>query len=176
MSGLNLWRGESNINPLISNWDSFNNEFERMFREMDNMLTPWRSRLQDLGTGSLSSLAFDVDEEEDSYIVSVDLPGVRKDDVNIEVQGNQLVITGERKRAREGKEGSIRRMEKRYGKFQRVLTLPEGTDADRIEAHFENGVLQLAIPKSERVKPKKITIGEGGFLKKLIDKESKKVS
>lgn len=99
----------------------------------------------------------DVEERDNEYVVCVDLPGVKKEDVNIEVAENQLSISAER-RSREGREGRGSRF---YGSFQRVFTLPPGTDSSQITAEFENGELVLHIPRSEESRARRIEIGEG---------------
>lgn len=101
--------------------------------------------------------AADLDENDKAYFVSVDLPGVKKEDIKVEVHDGKLSVSGERKSERSDK-GYV---ERKYGKFERIVTLPEEVDVEGIEAHFENGVLQLAIPKKELVKPKKVEIGIG---------------
>ena len=122
--------------------------------------------------------AVDVDETPTHYIVSCDLPGMHKADINIEVRDSQLVVSGERKEEREeGEKRSHYRAERYYGNFLRVFPLPSGVDSNLIEANYENGVLQIALPKVESAtKPRQIKIDEekGGFFKRLLKKEPKK--
>lgn len=97
--------------------------------------------------------------------MSFDLPGVKKDDIKIELVDNQLVVTGERKTERdENKEGRVRR-ERYYGSFQRVFTLPLAGDASKIEAGFQDGVLRVVIPKTAASKHQTIKISEGNLKK-----------
>jgi HSP20 family protein len=107
----------------------------------------------------------DVHETEDEYLVKVDLPGVKAEDVNVEVDDNVLSISGSRVPA---DTGQAQLVERPYGSFARTLTLPQGIDTDTIEAGHQDGVLELRIPKPAEQKPKKITIGAGG--KKAIEK------
>jgi HSP20 family protein len=112
----------------------------------------------------------DVNETENHYMVSFDMPGVKKEDVKIELRSNQLRVSGERRHeARSGRS---------YGKFERTFTLPATINADKIEAHYEDGVLSIALPKAESAKPKNIEIQTGnvGFFNKLLSpkKESSK--
>lgn len=103
--------------------------------------------------------AIDVEESADEYLVCADLPGVKKEDISIECTGNQLTLTAERKY--ENTEGRKQgRQERYYGNFMRSFTLPTGAEVDKIEAAYEDGVLQIHIPKGEQVKAKKIQIGE----------------
>jgi HSP20 family protein len=103
--------------------------------------------------------AVDLLEREDSLVLKADLPGLTQDDVNIEVRDNVLTISGERRTDIEDKQNGYYRVERAFGGFSRSLTLPEGVDADRIAANFENGVLEVTIPKPEQRKPRRITIG-----------------
>jgi len=107
----------------------------------------------------------DVHETEEEYLIKVDLPGVKADDVNVEVNENGLSISGTRV-AEES--GQAQLVERPYGSFVRTLTLPQGVDSDSIEAGYQDGVLELRIPKPAEQKPKKITIGGAG--KKAIEK------
>jgi HSP20 family protein len=114
-------------------------------------------------------------------MVSFDMPGVKKDDINIEVQGNQLMVSGERFReTKRSDEDMALRHERTYGKFERVFMLPKSIESDKIEAQFENGVLNVAVPKTEVAKGKKIEIqsGDAGFFTKILGSKketSKKV-
>ena len=99
-------------------------------------------------------------EASDAYYIEVDLPGVSKDDINIDVDENTLTISGIRKVKEEHKDDSFYKVESVYGKFERSFSLPEDVDTDKIEAKHENGVLEIKIPKVEKVEkaPKKIEI------------------
>jgi HSP20 family protein len=100
----------------------------------------------------------DVHETEEEYLVKVDLPGVNADDVTVEVNDNVLSISGSRAA---DETGQAQLVERPYGSFVRTLTLPQGVDSDSIEAGYQDGVLELRIPKPAEQKPKKITIGGG---------------
>ncbi len=99
-------------------------------------------------------------EADDAYYIEVDLPGVSKDDINIDVDDNTLTISGVRKVKEEHKDDSFYKVESVYGKFERSFSLPEDVDTDKIEAKHNNGVLEIKIPKVEKVEkaPKKIEI------------------
>ena len=101
----------------------------------------------------------DVHETKEEYLVKVDLPGVKADDVSVEVNDNVLSISGSRAA---DETGQAQLVERPYGSFVRTLTLPQGVDSDSIEAGYQDGVLELRIPKPAERKPKKITIGGGG--------------
>jgi HSP20 family protein len=113
----------------------------------------------------------DVKEIKEHYLLSFDMPGVKKEDIKIEVQGNELVISGERQREMREQDGEATlRVERSYGKFERSFTLPATIAADKIEAHYENGVLNVALPKAEAAKGCTVQIqtGQGGLLSKLL--------
>lgn len=102
--------------------------------------------------------ALDVFEEGNRYHVHVDLPGMKRDDIAITLEGGTLTITGEKKRENETNEEDYYRAERSYGKFSRSLTLPASVDANKIEATYKDGVLEVLIPKTEEARPKQIKI------------------
>jgi len=102
--------------------------------------------------------ACEITEEEKRYAVSVDVPGMREEDITIEVKDNHLYVSGERKYENKSEKNNVLRTERKYGKFSRVFTLPQDVDAGGIEASFENGVLEMSIPKSEKAQARKISI------------------
>lgn len=105
--------------------------------------------------------AMDLVERDDHLVLKADLPGLSEEDVRIEVQDNVLTVSGDRKAEHEEKREGYYRMERAYGSFARSVTLPEGIEADRIDASFDKGVLEVRIPKPEERKPQRITIGAG---------------
>ncbi len=146
-------------------------DFDQMF---DSFLRPTYVTTQNFRPSC------DVNETKDHFLVSFDMPGVKKEDIKIEVQGNQLKISGERQREVKSEEGeSALHFERSFGRFERTFTLPATVAADKIEAHFENGVLNVALPKVEAEKGRTIQIqtGQGGLLSKLLGsrKESKEM-
>jgi len=134
--------------------------FEDFFeptRWFDDFLT--RDLMPFYGDNRLLAPTVDIDETADEYIVSADLPGVKKEDISIECAENQLTISAERKyESVEGRKSD--RQERYYGSYQRSFTLPSGVDADKVEASYDEGVLTLRIPKGEQAKARKIEIGE----------------
>ena len=102
--------------------------------------------------------AMDLVEHEDHFVLRADLPGMTEGDVNLEVRDSTLRISGERKAEHEQRERGWYRVERQFGKFSRALTLPEGINADAIEANFVHGVLEVRIPKPEERKPRRIEI------------------
>jgi HSP20 family protein len=105
--------------------------------------------------------AMDLIESGDHYVLRADLPGVSEQDINIELEAGVLRISGERRSDHSEQQGGYRRIERSHGSFARSLTLPDGIDADAVEAGFERGVLEVRIPKPEQVKPRKVSISVG---------------
>jgi HSP20 family protein len=113
--------------------------------------------------------AMDLVETGEEFVLRADLPGLSEGDVNIELEDNVLTISGQRKAEHEeGKEGYYR-VERASGSFSRSLTLPEGVDPEKVNAHFDRGVLEVRIPKPEQRKPRKVTISAGGEAAKTIE-------
>jgi len=108
--------------------------------------------------GRILSPAIDLSETDDEYRVKVDLPGISKDDMSISIVGNSIVIKGEKKQEKKEEKENYHYIERSYGSFKRVIDLPVDIDADKILAEFENGVLDIKVPKSEKVKPREIEV------------------
>jgi HSP20 family protein len=105
--------------------------------------------------------ALDISERKDAYLVTVELPGVEAEDMEITLEDGLLTIQGERHFAHDSSEQQFHRVERRYGAFRRSITLPAQVQAEQIEASFENGVLQIVVPKMEEAKPKRIQVRPG---------------
>jgi HSP20 family protein len=100
----------------------------------------------------------DMVETESGYEVAIDLPGVQPQDVQIEIKEGQLWISGERKEETEQKGKNVYRVERRFGKFRRVIPLGANVDVEKVEARCKDGVLAVRIPKAEAVKPRRIEV------------------
>ena len=105
--------------------------------------------------------AMDLVETDDHLVLRGDLPGMTEDDVDIEIKDNVLTVSGERKSEHDERGEGFHRVERAFGSFSRSLTLPQGIEPDRIEAKFENGVLEVQIPKPAEAKPTRVQIGKG---------------
>jgi HSP20 family protein len=164
---LDYWRGES-ASPM--------REIAGLQKGIDRLFEDFFAPLADSEAYAYVP-PVDVDETDTHYLLNFDLPGVPKDRIHIEVSDNQLRVSGERKEVRTEGRGKNRRSERYYGSFSRSFVLPSGVDSSKIEAGYENGVLHVAVPKTETAKAREITVGdikEGGTLKKLLGKESEK--
>jgi HSP20 family protein len=105
--------------------------------------------------------ALDISERKDAYLVTVELPGIKPEDLDITMEDGLLTIQGERQFTQESSEQQFHRVERRYGAFRRSITLPAQVQAEQIEASFEDGVLQIMVPKMEEAKPKRIQVRPG---------------
>jgi HSP20 family protein len=115
--------------------------------------------------------AMDLVETDDHFVLKADLPGIDESDVNIVFENNVLTVSGERRTEHEAKKDGYYRLERTTGSFSRSLTLPEGIDADDVNAKFDNGVLEVRIPKPAEAKPRRIQIGLAGAEPNTIDSE-----
>ncbi len=134
-------------------------DFRRDFDEMFNRIVRATPAL----TGTIEETFVPpieawTDTEAKKFYLRVAVPGIDPKDVKIEVQGNVLTISGERKHAEEKKEVTYHQREFTYGAFQRVLTLPEGVDVEKLTAEFNNGVLELTAPLAAAALPRRIEI------------------
>lgn len=112
-----------------------------------------------LGLGEEAvSLPLDVYQTENEIVVSAAVPGIKPEDIDISVTGDTLTIKGETVAEERVEEGNYIRQERRYGRFERSMTLPVEVQADKADAVFENGVLKLSLPKAEAVKPRQIKV------------------
>lgn len=102
--------------------------------------------------------AVNLEETEDAFKLSAELPGIDKKDISITLENNVLCIKGEKKSENEDKGKNYHRMERSYGKFQRAFELPGTVNREKIEADFKNGILNISVPKAEEAKPKQIEI------------------
>ncbi|MFW7377669.1 MAG: Hsp20/alpha crystallin family protein [Oligoflexus sp.] len=170
MTRLDLFREPRLSSRYMNPWSQFFKDFDNMFRDFDRRLDQGQDNVQSVVDWRPS---YDLKETDKEYVLSMDLPGMKRDQINIELQGDRLLISGERKDERKEEENAQYLVQKTYGRFQNVFSLPEGLNRDQIEADYEDGVLYLVIPKSEETEAKKIRIGEnkGGLLRRMIGKK-----
>jgi HSP20 family protein len=99
-----------------------------------------------------------IEEADDQFEVTAELPGLTKQDVKIEVKDHVLTFTGEKKTEKKQRDRNVHLYERAYGKFCRTFTLPDNVDVDNIGAEFKDGILHIGIPKTEEAKPKQIEV------------------
>jgi HSP20 family protein len=103
--------------------------------------------------------ALDVFQDKDQFTIVAELPGLKKEDIELSLQDGVLTISGERKQEKKNEEGY--RNERFFGRFQRSVTLPTGVDGNKVKATYEDGLLKVVLPKAEEAKPKKIDVSVG---------------
>jgi HSP20 family protein len=103
----------------------------------------------------------DVRETETDVVYAFDLPGIPQEQIEIEVHDDTLTVTAEREKVTEESGDRFYRFERRYGTFSRAVGLPQGVDESKIAASYDNGVLEVRVPKPEQAKPRKISLGNG---------------
>lgn len=104
------------------------------------------------------SPALDLDDAKDRFVVTVELPGLKKEDIQLSIHEGVLSVSGERKLERENKEGETFRSERYFGKFQRSVTLPAAIDPAKVAATYKDGILSIELAKVEAAKPQKIEV------------------
>jgi HSP20 family protein len=147
------WRPRRGLIP----WRPFR-ELDELQRRFEDIWPFWPSlRGFPFETGEWAP-AIDMYERDDKYVVKAELPGMKEEEVDVSVVGNRLTIKGEKKAETEVKEENYYRSERSYGSFFRSIDLPSDVDPDKIEANYEDGILEVEIPKTLAVKPKKVTV------------------
>jgi len=128
------------------------NEINRIFQDPFSMMTPSMSFFEGWEP------TIDVYEDKDKLTVKAELPGMKKEDIAVSLEGSTLTVSGERKQEQEHKEGETYRSERFFGRFQRSITLSQQVDPKKIQANYKDGVLTITLPKSEEAKRKQIEI------------------
>lgn len=121
-------------------------------RELDRVFDP-----ENMGTG-WRPLATDVVETSDDVRVTMEIPGIDPNEIDITIDNNVLRISGEKRAVQSEGEGAYRLTERRYGRFERAFVLPRDVRADAVDARYENGVLTVMLPKREEAKPRKVEV------------------
>jgi len=150
------------MNHLIRNPRSvianrWNDDINSLF---ENFLQPMRWAEEEASQGLVPRL--DVVERDNEFVVKAEMPGMKKDDIEVSLENGVLTITAETKSETEEKEGDrVIRQERRYGQYLRSLRLGKEIDEKKVKASYKDGILELVLPKAEEVKPKKIAVNVG---------------
>src|SRR5258708_32418634 len=147
---------------FVTRWDPVR-EFVSLQDRVNRLL-----RESQAGVGGEESLAtssfappVDVYEDEHNITLKIEVPGIDEKDIDIRIENNTLTVHGERKLEKEEKEENYRRVESHYGSFTRTFTLPTTVDAEKVEAHYDKGVLKVQLAKKAEAKPKQIKVNVG---------------
>ena len=143
--------------------DTFENEIERLFNESleESLGLSSLPTLREISETSLLTQAVprvDIFEDKDNYVVTAELPGLKREEVEVKLEDSTLSIKGERKLENEDKKKGYHLLERYYGAFSRSFTIPSTIDASKVEAKMESGVLKVVLPKKEESRPKQIEV------------------
>jgi HSP20 family protein len=136
----------------------------RLNRMLDEAFGGWMGMEPTRGGSVVSDWlpACDITEDDRSIRLQLELPGVKPEDIRLSIEDNVLSVRGEKRQVAEERNERVHRYERSYGAFERTFTLPSSADTGNIDANFENGILTVTVPKSERAKPREIRLGTGG--------------
>jgi HSP20 family protein len=152
---------------VITRWDPF--------RELSSLQNRVNSLFQDYGRSNQDELttsgsfvpAVDVYEDEHKVVLKLEVPGVKQEDLDVQVENQTLTVRGQRTFEKEEKEENFQRIERRYGSFSRCFTLPPTISTESVKADYESGVLKIELAKREEAKPKQIKVNVGSGKKTL---------
>jgi len=153
-------RNEKSQPEDLGTWDPLRGTLSRMdpFRMVREMFQDPFGGMGLIGTESVFRPNLDVTETNDAFVINVDLPGVEDDNIEVQVMGNRLTVSG-RREAEETREGDrYVAIERAYGAFTRSFVLPDSADLDHVEAQLRNGVLEIKVPKRGEMKGRKVAI------------------
>ena len=138
--------------PAFGRLSSLRDELDRLFE------SPWTELARTSQLLSGWTPALDVYEDKDNFIVKAELPGMKKEDIEVSLHGDSLSISGERKSETKEENADVCRAERYFGRFQRTVTLPTSVAPDKVKAQYKDGILTVTLPKTEEAKPKQIDV------------------
>lgn len=145
------------LQPMFSMLDDLRREFDRFFQEAETLVPgPAASAAGSAWTAFVPPV--DIHETDKDYVVTAEIPGIEPKDIDVRLEGNTLIIRGERAQEREEDVGTMHRSERSFGSFSRAFTLPQDVQAEHINARFRNGVLTISVPRSQTTPSKQVQI------------------
>ena len=138
--------------PGFGRLSSLRDELDRLFE------SPWTELARTSQLLSGWTPALDIHEDKDNFIVRAELPGMKREDIDVSLHDGALSLSGERKLEQKFEEAEVYRTERFFGKFQRTVSLPAAVAADKVKAQYKDGVLTITLPKTEEAKPKQIDV------------------
>ena len=145
------------LRSMIPWRERFPASFSRFENEMGDLMERFFSNEEDWALTRFTP-ALNLAETDDAYEVTLELPGMEHEQVNVEIKEGILYISGAKHEEHEEKDKTFHRIERRHGEFRRLVHLPGAVTEDKVEAKFTNGVLTITVPKSEEAKPKRIPV------------------
>jgi HSP20 family protein len=145
------------LQPMFSMLDDLRREFDRFFQDAETMLpTPAATVAGSAWTAFVPPV--DIHETDKTYVVTAEVPGIDPKNIDVRLEGNTLIIRGEREQQRDEDIGTMHRSERSFGSFSRAFTLPQDVQTETINAKFRNGVLTITVPKSQTMPSKQVQI------------------
>jgi len=138
--------------PGFGRLSSLRDELDRLFE------SPWTELARTSQLLSGWTPALDIHEDKDNFIVRAELPGMKREEIDVSLHDGALSLSGERKMEQKFEEAEVYRTERFFGKFQRTVSLPAAVAADKVKAQYKDGVLTITLPKTEEAKPKQIDV------------------
>lgn len=144
----------------VTKWSPFGEfeDFADRYSRLFGSSVPWRNRLELLDNGIEWKPAADIVERDDEFLIKAELPGVKRDDINVDLEDDVLTVTGERRLEETQESDKTHRVERFYGRFSRSFRIPPNVDTAAINAESEHGVLTLHLPKIAEQKPSAVKI------------------
>jgi HSP20 family protein len=142
----------------LTRWDPFGSDFGRLARALDRMLGSAQSEMGTRESLSQWDPAVDIFDKGSEIVLQLEVPGMKKEGIQIRLENNVLTVQGERKRESEIKEENYFRAERSYGAFSRSFTLPGTVSVDKIQAQYKDGVLTVTVPKAKEAQPRQIEV------------------
>lgn len=150
---LTRWQNPSAVDwPSYSRLSDLRDEIDRMFELPFGRFqetSPWMSGW---------TPALDVHEDKDQFVITAELPGMKKEEIDVSLHNGSLTLSGERKSEHEGAQAGVYRAERYFGRFQRTVDLPSAVVGDKVKADYHDGILTITLPKAEEAKPKQISV------------------
>src|SRR5215468_7390315 len=145
---------------VLTRWEPFR-EFASLQDRMNRLFRESYGSDEDSLTTSSFAPPVDVYEDEHNITLKIEVPGIDEKDIDVRVENNLLTVHGERKFEKEEKEENFRRVERQYGSFTRSFTLPNTVDPEKVQAHYDKGILKVQLAKKAEAKPKQIKVSAG---------------
>jgi HSP20 family protein len=147
--------------PVLNQWPTLG-RLTDIREELDRLFdSPWTELARTSQLLSGWTPALDLHEDKDNFMVKVELPGMKKEDIDISLHDGSLSISGERKSEEKFADAEVYRSERFVGRFQRTIALPSAVANDQVKAQYKDGILTVTLPKTEEAKPKQISVQEG---------------
>lgn len=151
---LKRWRPGQNLDR----WDSFGTEIGNLRHEMDRLFSHFMTPGYDIQPGESTFPSAELQEKDESFVLKLEVPGMKPDDIEIQVTSDTVSIKGERKTEEKVEEEGMTRSEFHYGRFSRTIALPRSVKPEEVAAEYSNGILMLTMPKQDQEEHKAVKV------------------